>query len=77
MIWLYFIAGVSVGFNVSLYILKARVYKNISGNLKQANDGEETYLFVELNTTLDKIMNKDYVIFKVDRRKRANEKETS
>jgi len=70
MIWLYFIAGVSVGFNISIYVLKARAYKNISGTLKRADDDEEPYLFVELNTTLDQIMSKDYVIFKVDRRKK-------
>lgn len=74
MIWLYFIAGVSVGFSVSLYVLKARVYKNISGNLKRADDEEEPYLFVELNATLDQIMRKDYVIFKVDRRKRNGQR---
>lgn len=69
MIWLYFIAGILVGFGISIFVLKGRAFKNISGNLKQANDNGETYLFLELNTSPDKIMRKDYVTFKVDRRK--------
>lgn len=69
MVWLYFMVGVLVGFSVSIFVLTGRARKNISGNLKQADDGVESYLFLELNTTPDRIMSKDYVIFKVDRRK--------
>lgn len=69
MIWLYFITGILVGFGISIFVLKGRAFKNVSGNLKQANDNGETYLFLELKSSPDEIMREDYVMFKVDKQK--------
>lgn len=61
--------GIFVGIAIGYYFVKNHYSRNISGYLKRATDDDEQYLFLELKTSPDTIMSKDYVIFKVDKQK--------
>lgn len=57
-----FVAGVLLGFLLQSTLMA----KHIKGNLRMKSDGEDAYLFVELNTTVDKLVNHKVVTFKVN-----------
>lgn len=61
--------GIFVGIAIGYYFVKNHYSRHISGYLKRATDDDEQYLFLELKTSPDTIMSKDYVIFKVDKQK--------
>lgn len=69
MFWLLIIISYLIGVFCGGVLYRAKVCKESYGKLKQAHDDGETYLFLELNTTPDRIMEEDYVIFKVDKKK--------
>lgn len=58
-----FVLGVIVGFILQSTLMA----KHIKGNLRIKSDGEESYLFVELNSTVDKLANHKVVTFKVNK----------
>ena len=57
-----FIIGILVGFVLQSTLMA----KHIKGNLRLRSDGEDAYLFVELNTTVDKLAGHKVVTFKVE-----------
>ena len=57
-----FVVGVLVGFLLQSTLMA----KHIKGNLRMRTDGEDAYLFVELNTTVDKLAGHKVVTFKVN-----------
>lgn len=63
------IGGIIIGCMVSLFICFLYSYDHTYGTLKQASDGEETYLFLDLDQPPEKIMDRNWVIFKVDGKK--------
>ena len=63
------IGGIVIGYMVSLFICILYSYDHTYGTLKQASDGEGTYLFLDLNEPPEKIMTEKWVIFKVDNNK--------
>lgn len=70
MIYIIFaIVGFLIGFMVSLAITTFYVRDHTYGTLKQATDGEETYLFLDLDKPPEKIMQEEWVFFKVDNKK--------
>ena len=63
---LYLLAGIFIGVLITFCIMIAILNNMSCGMLKYAYDGEEKYLFLDLDKYPEDILRKKFVIFKVD-----------
>lgn len=67
----YLIGGILIGLGVGTAFWCNYINAITYGTLKQASDDGETYLFLDLDETPERILRRDRVVFRVDDRDMA------
>lgn len=66
---IYLLSGIVIGAIISTFSFMCYIHKRTYGTLCQATDGEDTYLFLDLDKEPRYIMKTDKVVFKVNKNK--------
>lgn len=64
----FILIGVLIGIIIGTFMFAVSMVKATSGMLKMMYDGDESYLFLDLDKYPEEIMQKKYVVFKVEQK---------